>query len=108
MKNFKQQGQTIELIAPTAGVTGGQPLTQNGFTGVVSATASSGDKFELVLGGVFTFPKASAYSSPSIGDDANFNTAGEIVNTVGLGTVWRVLDDDRLDVLVNDQPFIHC
>ena len=65
MKNFKQQGQTIELIAPAAGVTGGQPLTQDGFTGVVSATAKSGEKFELVLGGVFTFPKASSLFNSS-------------------------------------------
>ena len=108
MKNFKQQGQTIELVAPATGVTGGQPLTQDGFTGVVSATAKSGEPFELVLGGVFTFPKDSGYSTPAIGDDANFNADGEIENAVGLGTVWRVLDDDMLDVLVNDRPFIHC
>ena len=108
MKNFKQQGQTIELTAPATGVVGGQPLTQDGYTGVVSATAKTGEPFQLVLGGVFTFPKASAYSTPAIGDDANFNVDGEITNATGLGTVWRVLDDDMLDVLVNDRPFIHC
>lgn len=59
MKNFKQHGDMITIIA-TAAITSGQLVRANSLIGVAAADAAIGDEVEIKTTGVFDLPKTSA------------------------------------------------
>jgi predicted RecA/RadA family phage recombinase len=61
MKNFIQEGKTINVTAPAA-VASGQFVTVGAIRGVAAFDAASGDPVELATEGVFTLPKVAADS----------------------------------------------
>jgi predicted RecA/RadA family phage recombinase len=68
MKNQVQQGDAIDITAPTGGTVSGNPyLIGAALFGVAGITASAGQPSELWRKGVFTLPKISAQAW-SIGD----------------------------------------
>jgi predicted RecA/RadA family phage recombinase len=74
MKNFVQDGDTIQLTAPVGGVTGGAIFKQGGLVGVVVASAAEGEQFALQLKGVFNgLPKAA--EAWTTGDTLYWSTA---------------------------------
>lgn len=59
MKNYVQDGNSIQLAAPVGGVVGGQVFEQGELVGVVVASAAEGELFTLMLEGVYSdLPKA--------------------------------------------------
>lgn len=68
MKNFVQSDESIQLAAPSGGVTGGGLYRFASIVGVALATAAEGEQFTLVLRGVVSgLPKAAA-EAWAIGD----------------------------------------
>jgi predicted RecA/RadA family phage recombinase len=60
MKTFVSNGNSLQLIAPVGGVTGGALYAAGDLVGVVVASALEGEQFTLSLTGVFTVAKVSA------------------------------------------------
>ena len=59
MKNFVQDGEIIEVIAPTGGVTSGDGVLIGALFGVAAATGAEGAAVNIVTEGVFMLPKLS-------------------------------------------------
>lgn len=60
MKNFLQEGDTLDLIAPGGGVVSGNPVLIGSILAVPSADAAAGDVFAGVVEGVFKLAKSTA------------------------------------------------
>lgn len=84
MKNFRGNGETITLVAPAGGVTGGSVYGQGALIGVVVADAAQGESFALKLKGEFTDVKKKAGEAWVIGDKLYFDGATkELTKTPG-------------------------
>lgn len=57
MKNFKQPGDVLDVVA-TADIVSGQPLSFGNINGVAHTSALTGEDFALQTKGVFELPKA--------------------------------------------------
>lgn len=60
MKNYVQEGNVLELTAPSGGVVSGTPVKIGRFFVVPSTTALVGEKFSGLIEGVVDIPKVSA------------------------------------------------
>lgn len=58
MKNYEQHGDTLDLTAPTDGVTSGVPVKIGGQIVVPQVSAAEGKTFAAKTTGVFRVPKA--------------------------------------------------
>jgi predicted RecA/RadA family phage recombinase len=90
MKNFIQQGRSIEITAPYAATTGGGMLLGTLF-GVVADTVGSGATAEIVIEGVFDIAKdASVFSA---GDLVYWDDTNKVVTSTATGnrTVGRAI-----------------
>lgn len=58
MRNFYQNGDSIDAVAPVGGVISGQGLLIGGLFGVAATDAAEGAKFAFHLVGCFHLPKA--------------------------------------------------
>lgn len=83
MKNFVQQGDVLNLAAPSGGVTSGGFVAIGQLTGVAGSTVAEGELFALSVEGVFEIPKAAPLAL-SVGA-AVYSTAGAAVNTTNTG-----------------------
>lgn len=76
MKNFVQEGKSLDFVAPSGGVVAGTPLL-SGVTLVVPATnAAEGETYSGAVEGVFSVPAATSqtWSAPGVKlywDDTN-------------------------------------
>jgi len=59
-RNYVQPGKTISAIAPTGGVTSGNPYFIGGLFGVALATAAAAAAFEFGIEGVYTLAKTTS------------------------------------------------
>lgn len=66
MKNFIQEGETLDLIAPSGGVIAGKGYAIGGIFAVAAVTADEGDTFAGVTEGVFELTKKTHASSQAI------------------------------------------
>lgn len=83
MKNFIQEGDAIDFVAPAGGVVSGQGLLLGAAFGVVRHSAAVGVQSILDLEGVFTLPKA-ATVTPAPGAVLYWDdTAKAVTTTVG-------------------------
>ena len=57
MKNFRQPGNIIDLVAPTGGAVSGSPVIVGAFFGIAAYNATAGTNVSVQLTGVFTLPK---------------------------------------------------
>lgn len=57
MKNFRQSGLVLSVLAAAAAVASGQVVTVGAHIGIAATPASTGEPFELNLEGVYEVPK---------------------------------------------------
>lgn len=57
MKNYKQNGKALDMVAPTGGVTSGVPVKIGGLLVVPVTDADQTEKFAAETTGVFEFTK---------------------------------------------------
>lgn len=62
MKNYEQHGDTLDLTAPTGGVTSGVPVKIGGQVVVPQVSAAEGKTFAAKTTGVFRLAKESGQS----------------------------------------------
>jgi predicted RecA/RadA family phage recombinase len=78
-KNYIQECDSIQLVAPVGGVVGGTMYKQGSFTGVVEHDALEGEQFTLNLEGAYDTLKKKAAEAWSKGDKLYFDVAtGEL------------------------------
>lgn len=85
MKNFVQDGDILDAVAPAGGVVSGNAYLIGAAFGVASANAAEGETFALAVEGVFEFPiptAAVAQFAKVYWDD----TAKGLTTTVGTNT----------------------
>lgn len=58
MKNYIQNGDYIDAVAPEGGVESGDLVVIGGIHGVAVTDADAGDSFSLARKGIYTLPKA--------------------------------------------------
>lgn len=85
MKNFIQQGNNLDLTAPSGGVVSGNAYLVGSLFGVAAVSASDGDTFALSVTGCYTLPKATG-AALSEGQKAYW-TGAEISGTASGNTL---------------------
>jgi predicted RecA/RadA family phage recombinase len=79
MRNFVSNGNSIQLIAPAAGVVGGQVYGVGSFVGIVVADAASGQQFTLKLEGEYSDAKKKNLDVWAVGDKLYYDSVtGEL------------------------------
>jgi len=79
MKNFVSNGESLQIIAPSGGVVGGQIYKQGSVIGVVVADAAEGDQFTLKIEGAYSgLPKA-AGEAWSAGDSLYWDATNSVL-----------------------------
>jgi predicted RecA/RadA family phage recombinase len=82
MKNFVADGKSIQLTAPSGGVTGGSIYKQGVLIGVVVASAAEGEQFTLMLAGAYSGLPKTASQAWAVGDKLYWDaTAGSLTTT---------------------------
>lgn len=84
MKNFKQPGDMITIIATTA-ITSGQLVRVNSLIGVAASDAAAGEECELKTTGVFELPKTSAQAWDRGQPVYMISGSGLVTNVPGTG-----------------------
>lgn len=89
MRNFVQSGNTLDIVAPAAVVSGGVVI-KGAIIGVSNVDAAEGETFALDVVGVFTLPKVAALAIGQ-GDVVYWDSAnGVVTKTAGGNTKLRV------------------
>lgn len=60
MKNFIENGDTMNVVAPAGGYTSGDPVVVGDTVGIAVKDAAEGETVALALTGVFQLPKKAA------------------------------------------------
>lgn len=90
MKNFKQPGNMLTVVAVGAAIPSGALVGKGGLVGVAGIAAAIGNQSEVALKGVFRIPKATALAMTQ-GDSvysAFTNQIGDAVNKTASGRVF--------------------
>lgn len=81
MKNFVQPGHSLECVAPSGGVTSGEPVLINNLLVIPSTNADAGEKFAGHIDGVYSVDKATG-AAWAIGETVYWdNSAGKFTKT---------------------------
>lgn len=107
-RNAVHDGQRIPAVAPSGGVTSGQIVVYGTMFGVALATVAQGATYELELGGVWDFTKATS-DTFAVGAAVYWDaTAKKVTSTttsntkVGVATVAAAGADATARVRLND------
>lgn len=84
MKNYREPGDVITVVAPSGGVVSGSAYLIGALFGVASASAAEGDEFALATFGVFELPKTSALAIAA-GDKVYWDDTAKVVNKTASG-----------------------
>ncbi|MFO1156631.1 MAG: DUF2190 family protein [Rhodospirillales bacterium] len=79
MKNFVQEGPSIDIVAPTGGVTSGVGVLIGTLFGVATVTAAEGAAAAIITAGVVDIAKTSALAI-SVGDRLFWDDTNKVVN----------------------------
>lgn len=86
MINFVQPGGTIEITAPTGGVTSGEPVQIGGIIGIGALDALVSESVNIQVEGVFDVDKVSAQAWAE-GESIYWDDTAELMTTVK-GGIW--------------------
>ncbi|WP_267426338.1 DUF2190 family protein [Methylobacterium sp. GC_Met_2] len=89
MKNYLQNGDALNVVAPAAGVVSGQPLVIGKIFGVCGSTRLVGETFALWRKGIFSLPKTNAQAWAQ-GDTLYWDAANSVVTNVNSGALLPV------------------
>lgn len=84
MKNFVQEGDSVQFIAPVGGVVGGRVYKIGDLPVVATHDAAAGAEFDGVTEGVFNFAKAAAIT-PAPGVKVYWDAAANNVTLTSAG-----------------------
>ncbi len=84
MKNYIQEGDVIDVTAPTGGIFSGEGLIVGSLFGVALHAAAEGDALEIATKGVYQLPKASA-AVVSVGTRVAWDSTAKNINLPGAG-----------------------
>lgn len=87
MKNFVQQGDVFDFIAPVGGVTSGTPVLISKLLVIPEADADATYKFAGRTEGIYTLA-AKSTDTPSAGDLAYWDNTNDEVTTTALGNTF--------------------
>lgn len=88
MKNYIQENDSIQLIAPVGGVDAGQLYKQGSLVGVVVSSAEEGEKFTLMLEGAFDNVPKKTSESWNVGDMLYYEVASSSLTKTVSSNTW--------------------
>lgn len=83
MRNYVQRGDTLDIVAPAAVLSGGVVIVGS-IVGVSNVDAETGETFALDVVGVFTLPKVSALAINQ-GDAVYWDATNKVVTKTASG-----------------------
>lgn len=104
MRNYVQQGEVLDAIAPSGGVVASGAYLIGKAFGVAATTAAEGETFALAVEGVVTLPKASGAISASFPTVYWDDTAKNVTTTasgntkIGYATAAQASGDATVNV----------
>ncbi|HXV31864.1 MAG TPA: DUF2190 family protein [Sinorhizobium sp.] len=81
MKNYIQPGKSIDITAPSGGVTSGLVAIIGSLIGVAAVTAAEGEAAAIATEGVFELPKTSAQAW-TVGAKIYWDATNSVATTV--------------------------
>lgn len=88
MKNYIQENDSLQLIAPVGGVVSGQLYVQGQLIGVVVNSVEEGEQFTLMLEGAFDNVPKKTGESWNIGDMLYYEKQSLSLTTTPGANVW--------------------
>lgn len=85
MKNYIQEGKTLELTAPAGGVVSGLGYMIGGLFVVASTTEAAGSKFSGAHCGVFEMPKEATTAAFAEGEVCFWDDTAKVFNETAAG-----------------------
>lgn len=87
MKNFVQSGGSLDMIAPSGGVTAGVGVLIGAVFGVAAVTAAADETFSLAVRGVFDLAAATHASTQAMaaGDTAYWDNTAKVITKTAAG-----------------------
>lgn len=85
MKNYIQEGKTLELTAPAGGVVSGVGYMVGGLFAVASTTEAAAEKFSGCVMGVFEMPKESTTAAFAEGETCFWDDTAKQFNETAVG-----------------------
>lgn len=83
MRNYVQRGDTLDVVAPAAVISGGVVIVGS-IVGVSNVDAEIGETFALDVVGVFDLPKVSALAI-AVGDKVYWDSTNKVVTKTASG-----------------------
>lgn len=99
MRNFIQPGGTLDLVAPSGGVTSGVGILIGAIFAVASADAAEGETFAGAVRGVFELAAATHASTQAMaaGDPAYWDAGNDRITATAAGnTMVGVVVEDKV------------
>ncbi|MCM5528961.1 DUF2190 family protein [Parasegetibacter sp. NRK P23] len=94
MNNAVAPGNTVEIVAPSGGLTSGQPLLVGGMVGISHSKYAEGETAVIDLEGAYTVPKAGgaawATGDKLYWDDTNKVFTKTATSNTLAGYAWAV------------------
>ncbi len=88
MISYIQESDSIQVIAPSGGVVGGQLYKQGSLIGVVVSSADQGEQFTLMLEGAFdSIPKKTG-EAWGVGDMLYYEASSSSLTTTVTSNTW--------------------
>jgi predicted RecA/RadA family phage recombinase len=81
MRNFIQPGHVLTMVAPSGGVTSGQPVLIGSIFGVCATDADAGAQVEVQVEGVFDLPRRVADAAWLAGAPVYFDATNGVATT---------------------------
>lgn len=88
MLNYIQECESLQVIAPSGGVVGGQLYKQGSLVGVAVSSVDAGEQFTLMLEGAYdTVPKKTG-ESWNVGDMLYYEASSSSLTTTATSNTW--------------------
>lgn len=88
MKNFVADGNSIQIAAPSGGITGGTIVKVGSLIGVAVATAAEGEQVTIMLKGSYQdIPKGTG-TAYAVGDTLYWDAANSVMTKTASGNTF--------------------
>ena len=84
MKNFEQNGDVLDIIAPAGGMVSGKPVIVGSLASMAMVTAAEGQPGTVSTRGVFTYAKK-AGDAVTLGAKLYYDAANDVLTVTAAG-----------------------
>lgn len=88
MTNYIQDNDSMQVIAPVGGVTGGHLYKQGSLIGVAVSSVDEGEQFTLMLEGAFDKVPKKTGESWNVGDMLYYESSSSSLTTTATSNTW--------------------